>query len=272
MSRLLASEPSERNGVLTGNSYALPRVPDRNDSKTVAWRSRPSIRSAKRSFSPPQPLSLYHQTPFEVAYERVARERNLRRLESMFTVADVDRSGNLSLDEFREAFKIDWVKRAFSTLGVQPHQSGVIFQRLVEREADMTQGPSPHPGELSIGGFVDCLGAILGRDGAELELSKLRRQVHKPLPGGNRSQQSPNGGFNAPPRPWGTASTGSIHLWATASGDRRHGGQRASLPTASLGSPIGSGQDVHRTFVQSASAAALHSATASRRRSAGFQP
>mmetsp|Transcript_161871 Transcript_161871/g.519181 ORF Transcript_161871/g.519181 Transcript_161871/m.519181 type:complete len:90 (+) Transcript_161871:3-272(+) len=45
-------------------------------------------------------------SPFEVAYQRIARRRNLQRLADLFVEADADGSLLLSMDEFREALSL----------------------------------------------------------------------------------------------------------------------------------------------------------------------
>ena len=49
--------------------------------------------------------------PFEVAYREIAELRNFRRLEHLFIEADADRSGEMSLDEFRTSLRKPWVQR-----------------------------------------------------------------------------------------------------------------------------------------------------------------
>lgn len=94
----------------------------------------------------------YHQ-PFEVAYERIAKERNIKRLAELFHEADSDGSCSLSLDEFREAMRKPGVQRTFSILGIQPHQSELMFRMMCE------------PGkELSIQNFITGINRIVGTD------------------------------------------------------------------------------------------------------------
>lgn len=92
--------------------------------------------------------------PFEVAYREIAELRNFRRLENLFLEADADRSGEMSLDEFRNALRKPWVQRSFSLLGVQPHQAEVVFKKMNRANAE----------EISIADFIGGLESILGTD------------------------------------------------------------------------------------------------------------
>eukprot|EP00913_Durusdinium_trenchii_P034950 g32692.t1 len=92
--------------------------------------------------------------PFEVAYREIAELRNFRRLENLFIEADSDRSGEMSLDEFRNALRKPWVQRSFSLLGVQPHQAEVVFKKMNRANAE----------EISISDFMQGLESILGTD------------------------------------------------------------------------------------------------------------
>lgn len=117
-------------------------------------------------------LPQFHQThfyakPFDTAYEELAKARDLRKLEVLFEEADADGSGEMSLDEFREALRMPRIQRAFSALGVQPHQSEPIFRFLDKRKA----------GELSITEFMTGLTDLVGTDidgtGKELDVYSL---------------------------------------------------------------------------------------------------
>eukprot|EP00434_Breviolum_minutum_P010908 symbB.v1.2.009619.t1/scaffold587.1/size188863/9 len=92
--------------------------------------------------------------PFEVAYREIAELRNFRRLETLFVEADEDKSGEMSLDEFRNALRKPWVQRSFSLLGVQPHQAEVVFKKMNRANAE----------EISISDFIGGLESILGTD------------------------------------------------------------------------------------------------------------
>lgn len=258
----------------------LPASSAMGMAETFSNGSSPiSQRPFNRLVVPEQRQDLHHHRPYEVAYERVTRERNLRKLEALFSVADTDGNRSLSLEEFRDSFKIPWVKRAFSALGVQPHQSEIVYRRMVfeanleaalagaaERKYKGADKTAALPEELDISSFVDSLGAICGAEGDELDISGLARA--------NLSKARP---------PSTTLSYSS-----TSSGWRGNGGANAigssasargrTLPRALSTAAIGLGLDpgLGRTylepdkmriaFVQSASARALHPANATRRR------
>ncbi|CAJ1343652.1 unnamed protein product [Effrenium voratum] len=105
---------------------------------------RASVRSNGRA---------YHK-PFEVAYREIAELRNFRRLENLFVEADADRSGEMSLDEFRNALRKPWFQRSFSLLGVQPHQAEVVFKKMNKANAE----------EIGISDFMQGLESLLGTD------------------------------------------------------------------------------------------------------------
>jgi len=112
-------------------------------------------------------------SPFEVAYQRIARRRNLQRLADLFVEADADGSLLLSMDEFREAMREPSMQRMFSTLGVQPHQSELVFKTMCNLNVQRPQGM-----ELSIEQFMQGLTSLVGADvdgsGKEIELDMLR--------------------------------------------------------------------------------------------------
>ncbi|CAL1155636.1 unnamed protein product [Cladocopium goreaui] len=97
--------------------------------------------------------------PFEVAYREIAELRNFRRLENLFLEADADRSGEMSLDEFRNALRKPWVQRSFSLLGVQPHQAEAVVRRVVFKKMNRANAE-----EISIADFIGGLESILGTD------------------------------------------------------------------------------------------------------------
>ncbi|CAE7774733.1 unnamed protein product [Symbiodinium pilosum] len=107
-------------------------------------RSRANVKTNGRAF----------HKPFEVAYREIAELRNFRRLEHLFLAADVDRSGEMSLDEFRQALRKPWFQRSFSLLGVQPHQAEVVFKKMNTANAE----------EISISDFMQGLENLLGTD------------------------------------------------------------------------------------------------------------
>jgi len=118
--------------------------------------------------------SQFYTKPFDTAYAELARARNLRKLETLFISADTDGSGEMSFDEFREALRIPRIQRAFSVLGVQPHQSEPIFRYLEDRHPSWEKN-----GELTITVFMEGLTELVGTNigdgsGKELDVETLR--------------------------------------------------------------------------------------------------
>lgn len=85
------------------------------------------------------PKQLY-QKSFEVAYRDIAEQRNFRRLELLFKEADDDDSGEMSLQEFRIALRKPWIQQSFSMLGVQPHQAEIVFKTMNKSKAGKREG------------------------------------------------------------------------------------------------------------------------------------
>merc|ERR550532_2416443 len=146
---------------------ALPRERMRRSSSMslvaspkseLTFRSQPFKAKSFRSpvQQPPTNVSQIFQTPFEAAYSDLAKQRNLRKLEALFVEADTDGSGEMSLDEFQKALRNPWIARTFSTLGVQPHQSELVFCSMVEGL------PRGRDAELSIQAFIRGLTALVG--------------------------------------------------------------------------------------------------------------
>jgi len=181
----------------------------------------------------------FYSTPFDVAYMELAKARNLHKLEVLFVEADADGSGEMSLDEFRDALRQPRIQRAFAALGVQPHQSELVFRSLDKRKH----------GELSItefmGGLTDLVGTDIDGTGKELDIETLRpahRSKMKNLSvcelrtiGRSASQQKL---AHSSATKVSNLDLGPVHL----------------LPKVK----------VQRAFVHSASAQALHAATAQR--------
>uniref|UniRef100_A0A7S2JDC1 EF-hand domain-containing protein n=1 Tax=Alexandrium andersonii TaxID=327968 RepID=A0A7S2JDC1_9DINO len=111
----------------------------------------------------------FYQTPFEAAYSDLAKQRNLRKLEALFLEADSDGSGAMSFDEFREALRKPWIQRTFSSLGVQPHQSELVFRSMVKGK---------NKDELRIDAFIEGLTRLVGTSidgtGRELDITMLK--------------------------------------------------------------------------------------------------
>lgn len=148
-------------------SNSLPRLVSSRNSASTSSLAEHKV-SSHHAMPPKRAGSQYFQKPFEVAYRQLAEQRNLRRLEALFIEADADGSGEMSLDEFRDALRKTHIQQSFSILGVQPHQAEVIF-RSMDKE---------HKGELSIHAFMAGLEELVGSDleGApkELDVSTLR--------------------------------------------------------------------------------------------------
>jgi len=146
----------------------------------------------------------------------------------------------MSLDEFREALRLPHVQRAFAALGVQPHQSELVFKSMDKRQS----------GELSIREFMSGLTELVGTDidgtGKELDIETLRPAY--------KAKQMHHAHFQ-----------------------KAHPVRAASAPRLEMhmkGSPLNLGPvhllpkvKVQRAFVHSASAQALHSATTKGRQS-----
>eukprot|EP00418_Pyrodinium_bahamense_P049466 CAMPEP_0179186428 /NCGR_PEP_ID=MMETSP0796-20121207/92465_1 /TAXON_ID=73915 /ORGANISM="Pyrodinium bahamense, Strain pbaha01" /LENGTH=242 /DNA_ID=CAMNT_0020890419 /DNA_START=54 /DNA_END=782 /DNA_ORIENTATION=- len=134
-------------------------------------------RNHRTNAHPALGVAQFYQTPFEAAYSDLAKQRNLRKLKALFVEADSDNSGFMSLEEFRQALRKPWIQRTFSALGVQPHQSELVFRSMV-KDKD----------ELSIQAFIEGLTTLVGTSidgtGRELDIdilkptreAKLRRQ------------------------------------------------------------------------------------------------
>jgi len=172
-------------------------------------------------------LKQHYQSPFDVSYEKIAQERNLRLLESLFYEADEDGSGTMDLDEFTKSLCNDNIRDAFSRLGIQPHHSDFVFRTLDVKKK----------GELSISEFMDGLHGIAGSldfnaQAKELDIENLR-------PGKRNKNTEAHAGSAAMKKASSTTTLPSL--------------------TSSIGN---SSQQLHRAFVHSALAQALHPATA----------
>jgi len=182
----------------------------------------------------------FYSTPFDVAYEDLAKARNLYKLEALFVEADADGSGAMSLDEFRDALRMPRIQRAFAALGVQPHQSELVFKSLDKRKT----------GELSITEFMTGLTELVGTDyegtGKELDIETLRPAFRSKMKNQSVCELGRATGQAVRPSKSGhlidarasSLDLGPVHL----------------LPKVK----------VQRAFVSSASAQALHAATAQR--------
>lgn len=228
-----------------------------------------------------QPGSQFYQVPFDLAYKKVAARRNLRKLEALFFDADTDHSGAMSIDEFNEALRIPRIQRAFSTLGVQPHQSELVFKSLDKAKR----------GQLRIDEFMVGLTDLVRRLGVNPDGSSKELNIEMLRPSYVATQRlldmsgtdptthlSPINAFQTTEVP----SRPSSRLDSRPSSrlDSRPSSRASSLPnsrpTSRQAAPnlggivIGpvhllSNANIHRAFVHSASAHALHPATAVKR-------
>mmetsp|Transcript_45655 Transcript_45655/g.132227 ORF Transcript_45655/g.132227 Transcript_45655/m.132227 type:complete len:248 (-) Transcript_45655:122-865(-) len=212
---------------------------------TMTNRRASFAKSQRGQGHPALGVMQFYQTPFEAAYCDLAKQRNLRKLEALFLEADADGSGEMSLDEFREALRKPWIQRTFSALGVQPHQSELVFRSMVK-------GKNSH--DLRIDAFIEGLTRLVGTSidgtGRELDIemlkptreAKLRRQ--KTLPDISDSE----------------ASRSEVHGHASLS----------SAQTTTVGLGLGPVHllpevTIHRAFIHSAAAKALHPPNTSKR-------
>lgn len=187
-------------------------------------------------------LTQYFHAPFDVSYEVIAKQRNLRLLESLFYEADEDGSGTMDLDEFTKSLNNEKIKAAFARLGIQPHQSELVFKTLDVHKT----------GELSIGEFMGGLTNIVGSLDFSMQANEL--DVEMLRPGNVKRRQSRE-----------AAQQEALNKQA------RKSASSASLPPLE-GSKGGFRNakayedQLHRAFVHAALAQALHPATASSKR------
>mmetsp|Transcript_57234 Transcript_57234/g.90991 ORF Transcript_57234/g.90991 Transcript_57234/m.90991 type:complete len:232 (+) Transcript_57234:39-734(+) len=210
-------------------------------SPSSSSQCSPIAKLAKPS-KQPRPFPHFSQTqfyskPFDLAYEELAKARKLRRLEILFFEADADGSGEMSLDEFRDALRMPRIQQAFAALGIQPHQSQLVFKSLDKRKS----------GELSITEFMTGLTELVGNDadgtGKELDIECLRPSYKA------KKKQA--------------VSLSSKVFARSASAPKLIGKDQGSGMTLGPVHLLPKVQ-VQRAFVHSASAQALHSAAASR--------
>jgi len=233
-------------------SQSLPAIASRSGTPAQdACGSRPGSRSVSPTKSPTksQPGSpsrrfpqfnqtQFYSTPFDVAYEELAKARNLNKIEKLFTEADADGSGEMSRQEFRDAMRCPSIMKAFACLGVQPHQSELVFKSLDKRKT----------GELTITEFMAGLQAMVGSapegSGKELDINTLRPAYRSRLKHLSPCQSSTAAvRSNSEPRLGNDGKGSSIDL-----------GPVHLLPKVA----------VQRAFTHSVAAQALHSATAAR--------
>lgn len=186
-----------------------------------------------------------YQKPFERAYKQLSEQRNLRRLEALFMETDTDGSGEISLQEFREALRKPWIQRSFSLLGVQPHQAEVIFKAMDKEQV----------GELSIHAFIHGLETVVGSDlsgqAQELDVETLR-PAHKAKMRSEARMQASYAMYAPPVK--------------TSESKKPPSEEALSTPGfMNLATDLMPEKSVQRAFTHSASAMSLHAATASKR-------
>jgi len=227
-------------------AFAQASAASNSGSSPTKSASGPPNKFGKGSKRPQFKQTQFYSAPFDVAYEELAKARNLHKLEILFIEADTDGSGEMSLDEFKEAMLMPKVQRAFAVLGVQPHQSELVFKSLDKRKT----------GELSITEFMGGLTALVGTDmsgkGSELDIEKLKPAyqskmrhlsvTQKRTPAEARAASAPKLGGSETKA--SNLDLGPVHL----------------LPKLK----------VQRAFVASASSSALHSATATKHKEKGM--
>jgi len=216
-----------------------PSVPPKCGVSTLGQAQRSTL---GRKRVPQFHQSQFYTKSFDLAYADLAKARNLKKLEVLFLEADVDGSGTMSFAEFREALRIPRIQRAFSALGVQPHQSEPIFSFLDKKKT----------GELSITVFMEGLSELVGTDmdgtGKELDVETLRPSYKAKVK--YHSHYQPSVTSMAISKRFSRTKTPTSEF--TPSQDL---GPCHLLPQAK----------VQRAFVNAASAQALHSATSSKK-------
>jgi hypothetical protein len=191
-------------------------------------------------------LAQFYNAPFDVAYGKIAQERNLRLLETLFNQADEDGSGMIDLEEFSNSLNNDTIREAFSRLGIQPHQSELVFKAV---DANKT-------GEVPIGEFIDGLYGVVGSldfngETNELDVSRIKVAGPKKIP---KPQNAPTSGQVS----GGAVGSSFRRPSILASGGSLDPGRQLLLPDISN---VISGEKLHRAFVHSALAKALLPAT-----------
>lgn len=112
-----------------------------------------------------------YQTDYLSAYSEATVRQELQQLEQLFIACDADGSGELSLEEFRNTFKqFPHLKQTFAGLGIQPHQSELVFKSMDKSGR----------GDLTIAEFIDGLQELLSCKGdGEIDLAQLRGRTSK---------------------------------------------------------------------------------------------
>lgn len=118
------------------------------------------------------------QAPFGTAYEHVARERNLARIEELFLRADADGSGGITIEEFHAALHDKEFSGAFAALGVQPHQATRVFEVFdTNRDRNMTREEFMNGLHHLVGDSMDIEGTGKDLDIHSLDPSQLEKRM-----------------------------------------------------------------------------------------------
>merc|ERR1712232_1194636 len=172
-------------------------------------------------------------------------------------MGDTDGSGEMSLNEFHEALRKPRFQRTFSALGVQPHQSELVFMSMLNASNGYDRNKRTGGEELSIHHFMEGLTQLVGASpdgtGKELDIemlrptreAKLRRAGFTPVTTSSPKSSAPA----APESPTASAKKNGV-------GQIPHGlGPVHLLPDVTI----------HRAFVHSATAKALQPPSAGKR-------
>lgn len=195
----------------------------------------------QRRLAPPGEDSItsrqLYQAPFVQAYKQVAKQQNLRKLAELFAEADEDNSQSMSLTEFRQALHKPWIQKTFSTLGVQPHQSELVFKSMANSEEH----------ELSFEEFLTGLQGVVGTDvdgtGTEIDISTLR-----PTRAAKLQRETMRGSAVAESRELMNTSMGVLRCQAPSlSEERLHRAFIDSAQAKALLPPPTAKQTIHRT-------------------------
>mmetsp|Transcript_69569 Transcript_69569/g.193583 ORF Transcript_69569/g.193583 Transcript_69569/m.193583 type:complete len:268 (-) Transcript_69569:69-872(-) len=212
-------------------SFFSPSVEQRIDS-TWALGGRKARALEKKPAA--HRLSQFYHAPFDDAYALIAKQRNLRLLQNLFYEADEDGSGMIDMEEFMGSMSNPKIREAFAQLGVQPHHSKLVFKTL-----DVARR-----GELTIGEFMDGLHGIVGPLDFRNQASELDTESLRPGRMKRGMAEAPKDVHPTPPLPSAKKKPNTL-----------------SLPQMDGGGSKAHSQ-LHRAFVHSALAQALHPATA----------
>jgi hypothetical protein len=254
MSRSLPSLGSEPAAFARAAASSSPGSPV---AKSVGGASSKSGRhpSGKRNKLHEFTQNQYYSAPFDQAYEELARARNLRKLEALFYGADADGSGEMSLCEFREALRQPAIQRAFAVLGVQPHQSTLVFKSIALRNGKGIDE------ELSITEFMSGLNALMRESGPgkELDIETLRPAYRSKIKNLSVCEKNMLNGIEVEKLAKSTRAVSAPDPSSLIINREKPKSHLDLGPVHLLPK-----MKVQRAFVHSASAQALHSATSSK--------